>query len=170
MLNVYFRTYPTKDEVIGIACVSPSLQRTLMDTLGLTDDAHGGAITDREALETHYAALGKRVEALLGSRTSAEWKKIFDARGLPAAAVRFAVEMFDDPQTRANGFLYDLPHPALGPVRVLAPPVKMDGDGFRPGAATPPFGSEARSLLLRAGFSESEVEVLVAAKVTRTSF
>jgi CoA:oxalate CoA-transferase len=170
MLNVYFRTYPTKDDVIGIACVSPALQRTLMTTLGLTDEAHGGAITEREELEHHYRALGKRVEAQLASRTTTEWKQIFDERGLPAAAVRFAVEMFDDAQTRANGFLYDLPHPALGPVRVLAPPVKMDGDGFRPGAATPPFGSEARALLKAAGFTEVEIDALVAAKVTRTGF
>jgi crotonobetainyl-CoA:carnitine CoA-transferase CaiB-like acyl-CoA transferase len=170
MLNVYFRTYPTKDDVIGIACVSPALQRTLMATLGLTDEAHGGAIKEREALEHHYMALGKRVEAQLASRTTAEWKRIFDERGLPAAAVRFAVEMFDDEQTRANGFLYDLPHPALGPVRVLAPPVKMDGDGFRPGAATPPFGSEARALLQAAGFDAAEIDALVAAKVTRTGF
>ena len=170
MLNVYFRTYPTKDDVIGIACVSPSLQRTLMDALGLTDEAHGGAIKEREALERHYTALGKRVEAQLAGRTTAEWKRLFDARGLPAAAVRFAVEMFEDEQTRANGFLYDLAHPALGPVRVLAPPVKMDGDGFRPGAATPPFGSETRALLKDAGFDEAAIDTLVAAKVTRTGF
>jgi crotonobetainyl-CoA:carnitine CoA-transferase CaiB-like acyl-CoA transferase len=170
MLNVYFRTYRTKDDVIGIACVSPGLQRTLMDTLGLGDAAHDGAITEREALERHYADLGKRVEALLASRTSAEWKRTFDARGLPAAAVRFAMEMFEDEQTRANGFLYDLPHPALGPVRVLAPPVKMDGGGFSPGAATPPFGSESRAILQDLGFSAAEVEALVAAKVTRTGF
>lgn len=170
MLNVYFRTYPTKDDVIGIACVSPGLQRTLMETLELTDEAHGGAIKERDALERHYTALGKRVEAQFASRTTAEWKRLFDARGLPAAAVRFAVEMFDDEQTRANGFLYDLPHPALGLVRVLAPPVKMDGDGFRPGAATPPFGSETRGLLKELAFADEEIADLIAAKVTRTGF
>lgn len=170
MLNVYFRTYPTKDDVIGIACVSPGLQRTLMQTLGLHDDAHGGAIKERDALERHYTALGKRVEAQIASRTTAEWKRLFDERGLPAAAVRFAVEMFDDEQTRANGFLYDLPHPTLGPVRVLAPPVRLDGDGFQPGAATPPFGSETRALLKRAGFGDADIDALVAAKVTRTGF
>ena len=41
MLNVYFRTYPTKDDVIGIACVSPALQRALMETLDLADDDAG---------------------------------------------------------------------------------------------------------------------------------
>ena len=168
MLNVYFRTYRTKDETIGIACVSPGLQRTLMDTLGLTDEAHGGAIKDRDALERHYAALGKRVEALLASRTSAEWKQIFDKRGLPAAAVRFAMEMFDDEQVRANGYLYDVPHPVLGPVRVVAPPVKLDGGGFQPGPATPAFGSETRAILAAAGYGDEEIDALIAARVTRT--
>lgn len=168
MLSVYFRTYRTKDEVIGLACVSPGLQRTLMETLGLRDDAHDGGIRERDALERHYAVLGQRVEALLASRSSAEWKQIFDERGLPAAAVRFAVEMFDDEQTRVNGFLYDLPHPALGPVRVLAPPVRLDGGGFQPGAATPPFGSDTRAILSDVGFSEREIEALLAAQVTRT--
>ena len=168
MLTVYFRTYPTKDDVIGIACVSPGLQRTLMETLGLVDEAHGGALKERDALERHYTALGARVEALLASRTSAEWKQIFDTRGLPAASVRFAVEMFDDEQTRANGFLYDLPHPALGPVRVLAPPVKLDGNGFQPGAATPPFASETRAILAALSFSAGEIDELVKEKVTRS--
>lgn len=167
MLNVYFRTYRTKDDVIGIACVSPALQRALMETLELTDAAHGGTLPERDDLERHYAALGKQVEAVLASRTSAEWKTRFDARGLPAAAVRFALEMFDDEQALANGFLYDLPHPALGPVRVLAPPVKLDGEGFRPGAATPAFGSETRALLRDLGFGDGEIDALLAAKVTR---
>ena len=156
--------------ICSIACVSPSLQRILMETLGLIDEAHDGTIKERDALERHYTALGRRVEAQFASRTTAEWKRLFDGRGLPAAAVRFAIEMFDDEQTRANGFLYDLPHPALGPVRVLAPPVKMDGDGFRPGAATAPFGSETRALLKDAGFDDAEIDSLVAAKVTHTGF
>jgi len=79
---------------------------------------------------------------VLASRTAAEWKPIFDKRGVPGAAVRFSAELFDDEQARANGFFHDLPHPALGPVRVLAPPVKLDGGGFQPGAPTPAFASQ----------------------------
>src|SRR5262249_19149731 len=35
MLEVYYRTYAAKDDVVGVACVSPGLQRTFMDVLGL---------------------------------------------------------------------------------------------------------------------------------------
>jgi crotonobetainyl-CoA:carnitine CoA-transferase CaiB-like acyl-CoA transferase len=88
---------------------------------------------------------------------------------VPGAAVRFSVELFDDEQARANGFFHDLPHPALGPVRVLAPPVKMDGDGFQPGDPPPAFGSATRAILGELGFDAAAIDALVAAKVTRAS-
>src|SRR5204862_347558 len=145
MVNVYYRTYATKDDVVGVACVSPGLQRAFMEVLGLVDGAPRGA--GRAGLERHYAGLAERCEKVLASRTAAEWKPIFDKRGVPGAAVRFSAELFDDEQARANGFFHDLPHPTLGPVRVLAPPVKLDGGGFLPGAPTPAFASQTRAIL-----------------------
>src|ERR671936_916534 len=167
MLEVYYRTYATKDDVVGIACVSPGLQRTFMDVLGLKDEAPRSA--DRADVERYYADLGRRCEKVLASRTAAEWKPIFDARGVPGAAVRFSTELFDDVQALANGFFHDLPHPALGPVRVLAPPVKLDGDGFQPGAPTPAFASQTRAILGELGFDAAAIDALIAAEVTRSS-
>jgi formyl-CoA transferase len=165
MLHVYYRTYATRDDVVGVACVSPGLQRTFMEMLGLEDTGPRGA--ERAASERYYAELGRRCEAVMASRTAAEWKPIFDKHGVPGAPVRFSTELFDDEQARANGFFHDLPHPALGPVRVLAPPVRLDGDGFRPGAPTPPFASQTRAILDELGFDAAAIDALVAARVTR---
>jgi crotonobetainyl-CoA:carnitine CoA-transferase CaiB-like acyl-CoA transferase len=167
MLEVYYRTYATKDDVVGIACVSPGLQRTFMDVLGLNDEAPRSA--DRAELERYYAELGRRCEKALASRTAAEWKPLFDARGVPGAAVRFSTELFDDEQALANGFFHDLPHPGLGPVRVLAPPVKLDGDGFQPGAPTPPFASQTRAILGELGFDAAAIDLLLKENVTRAT-
>ena len=165
MLEVYYRTYATKDDVVGVACVSPGLQRTFMDVLGLTDD--GPKSVDRATLQRYYAELGARCEAVMASRSAAEWKAVFDARGVPGAAVRFSVELFDDEQARANGFVHELPHPVLGLVRVLAPPVKLDGDGFQPGEPPAPFCSATRAILTELGFDAPAIDSFVAAKVTR---
>lgn len=168
MTHIYYRTYATKDAAVAVACVSPGLQRTFIATLGLSDDAHEGTVS-REALAEHYAALGARAEAVVASRTTEEWKKIFDARGVPSSGVKFALEMFADAQVAANGLMHDLQHPAIGPVRVLAPPLALDGGGFQPGGATPAFASETRAILERLGFSPGEIDALVRDKVTRTS-
>jgi crotonobetainyl-CoA:carnitine CoA-transferase CaiB-like acyl-CoA transferase len=165
MVNVYYRTYATRDAAIAVACVSPGLQRTFMAALELADDAR--LPVGRDEQERHYAALGRRAEAVMASRTTAEWKARFDARGVPAAAVRLPLELLDDEQALANGLLHDLDHPLLGRVRVLAPPVHLDGGGFQPAPPTAPYGSETRVILRGLGFTDAEVTGFLTEGVTR---
>jgi crotonobetainyl-CoA:carnitine CoA-transferase CaiB-like acyl-CoA transferase len=167
--NVYYRSYATRDAAIAIACVGPGMQRALMRAVGLVDDAHEGRPPARDAEAGYYLDLGQRVEIVLRERTTAEWRKLFDAAGIPAGEVRLPLEMLDDPQALANGMLHDLEHPALGPIRVVGPPVKLDGDGFRAAPVTPPFGSETRAILASLGFADADVNALVAAGVTACS-
>jgi CoA:oxalate CoA-transferase len=166
MINVYYRTYATKDAALAIACVSPGIQRTLMKVVGFEDDAHVRPLGDREAQLRHYRALGARMEALMATRSTAEWKALFDASGIPISGVKLTFEMLDDEQVRGNAFSRDLDHPVLGAVRVLSPPLRLDGDGFRPGRATAAFGSETRTILRELGFSDDEAAGLVAEGVT----
>jgi formyl-CoA transferase len=166
MVNVYYRTYATRDSAIAIACVSPGIQRTLMRTVGMEDEAIERPIADRDAALKHYAALGARMEALMASRTTAEWKAIFDAAGIPGSGVKFPVELLDDEQAVANGFVRDLEHPALGTVRVLSTPLRLSDGGFQPRGATAPFGSETRAILGELGFAEPEIAGLLADGIT----
>ena len=167
MMHVYYRVYATKDAAVAVACVSRGLQRELMTAVGLEDAAHARPFDDRDAEASHYGALGARMEALLASRPTAEWRALFDAHGIPAAGVALPMELLDDEQALANGLLHDLDHPALGPVRVLSTPVGLDGDGFRPAPATAPFGADTRTILHELGFSHEDVTRLIAARVTR---
>jgi crotonobetainyl-CoA:carnitine CoA-transferase CaiB-like acyl-CoA transferase len=120
--HVYYRTYSTKDAAIAIACVGPGMQRALVNALGLTDDAHQGKPVPAEMAATYYGELGRRAEAVMRGKTTAEWRKIFDAVGIPAGEVRLPVEMLDDPQPLANGMFADVDHPQIGPIRVVGPP------------------------------------------------
>jgi crotonobetainyl-CoA:carnitine CoA-transferase CaiB-like acyl-CoA transferase len=166
MRRVYYRTFRTKDAAIAIACVSPGLQRALMRAMGLADEAHERPPAGPAAQARHYHALGDRVEAAMASRTTAEWKAIFDAHGVPASGVRFPLELLDDEQALANQMLHDVAHPALGPVRVLSTPINMDREGFCPAPATQPFASEARAILRGAGFADQEIDAFIADGVT----
>jgi formyl-CoA transferase len=165
--HVYYRSYATRDAAIAIACVGPGMQRALMRAVGLVDEAHEGRPPAGDAEAAYYLALGRQVEALMRERTTAEWRKIFDAAGIPAGEVRLPIEMLDDPQVLANDMLHDLEHSVLGLIRVVGSPVTLDGGGFRPARATPPFGSETRSILRELGLADADVDALVAAGVTR---
>ncbi|HEY5724955.1 MAG TPA: CoA transferase, partial [Methylomirabilota bacterium] len=124
-------------------------------------------IADPAEQQRHYDTLGGAMEALLKTRTTAEWKKACDAHGLPAAGVRLPVELMDDEQVLANEMLHDLDHPALGPVRVVSNPVKLNDAGFRHSPPTRPFGSETRELLAELGFTAEEVADMLREGATR---
>jgi crotonobetainyl-CoA:carnitine CoA-transferase CaiB-like acyl-CoA transferase len=166
-VNVYYRTYATRDAALAVACGSPALRRAFIKAIGLSDDALDRPIADRAKEVEHYLALRQRVEAIVATRTTAEWQTTLEAAGVPAAGVKLPLELLDDEQPLANGMLHDLTHPVLGPVRVLAPPLGMDGGGFVPAQATAPFGSETQAILGELGFSSAEVDALLAEGVTR---
>jgi formyl-CoA transferase len=165
MSSVYYRTFATKDATVAIACVSPQMQRALMKATGLADESHTQLVA-RERQPEHYSALQARIEAVMKERTTAEWKAIFDAHGVPNSGVKFPIEMLDDEQVLANGFTTDLEHPALGTVRVLSTPVSLDDGGFAASPFTPGFGTETHQILAALGFSGDEIEALLAAHAT----
>jgi CoA:oxalate CoA-transferase len=160
MGSVYYRCFATKDSAIAIACVSPSLRKKLMQATGLDDPAIEGRVPEAEIPE-HYARLQAEIEAVMATRTTAEWQAHFNSLGLPASAVRFPLELLDDPQARENGMFHDFEHPLLGPVTVLSAPVAVGEAGFRPAHVTQPLGSESEPLLLELGFTRAEAARLV---------
>lgn len=159
LISVYYRTYATRDAALAIACGSPGLRRKFMDAVGQHDPALDGPVADEEA---HYAALKAKVEAVIASRTTADWRAALETRGVPASGVTLPVEILDDPQPEANGMFHRYDHPALGPVTVLGAPLRQGDDGFVAGPPTPPFGSETRAILAWAGLAEADVDRLVA--------
>src|SRR5499426_359659 len=166
-VNIYYRTYATRDAALAVACGSPALRRAFIKAVGLSDDALDRPIADRAKEVEHYVALRQRVEAIVATRSTAEWQTTLEASGVPAAGVKLPLELLDDEQPLDNGMLHDLTHPVLGPVRVLAPPLGMDGGGFVPAQATAPFGSETRAILSDLGFSTAEIDALLNDGVTR---
>jgi len=161
MTAVYYRTYATKDAALAIACGSPALRRRFIAAIGLDDPALEGAITDEAALDEHYARLKSAAETVVAGRTTVEWQRILEAAGVPASGVMLPIEALDAAQPAANGMFHRYDHAQLGPVTVLAAPLAVGDGGFAAGLPTPPFGSEVRDILSRAGFAGAELERLL---------
>jgi crotonobetainyl-CoA:carnitine CoA-transferase CaiB-like acyl-CoA transferase len=113
-VNVYYRTYATRDAALAVACGSPALRRAFIKAVGLSDEALDRPITDRAKEVEHYVALRRKVEAIVVTRTTADWQATMEAAGVPAAGVKLPLELLDDEQALANEMLHDLTHPVLG--------------------------------------------------------
>ncbi len=164
MADIYFRTYTTADGWLAVACGSTRLRAAFCLAIGLEDDYTGD---DPNNHEEHYERLRLAAEQIILSQPTAHWEALLADAGVPVSRVLLPFELLDDPQVEANSMLYDMEHPAAGPIRVLAPPVVLDEDGFRPPSATAPFASETRALLTELGFDGGQVDGLIESGVTR---
>ncbi|MXX81010.1 MAG: CoA transferase [Chloroflexi bacterium] len=166
MADIYFRTYTTSDGWLAVACGSTRLRAAFSLAIGLEDEYTGD---DPNHHAEHYEHLREAAEAIMQSRPTDEWEALLAEAGVPASRVLMPFEILDDPQAAANDMLYDLDHPQIGPVRLLAPPVALDEHGFQQPQATKPFASETLAILVELGFVESEIDQFVESGVTRDS-
>ena len=165
MADIYFRTYTTADGWVAVACGSRKLRAAFIAAIGLDDPHAGDEVEDPD----YYRNLQQQAEARMAERTTAEWEAVLAEAGVPGSRVLLPFEILDDPQAAANDMLYDLDHPAMGAVRLLAPPVALDEAGFQPPHAPRAFTSETRGILADLGFDDEAVDGLVADGVTRAS-
>lgn len=166
MADIYFRTYTTSDGWLAVACGSTRLRAAFSLAIGLEDEYTGD---DPNHHAEHYERLREAAEAIMLTRPTSEWESVLAEAGVPASRVLMPFEILDDPQADANDMLYDLEHPEIGPVRILAPPVALDQDGFQQPPATKPFASETREILAELGFDDSQIDGFVDSGVTRDS-
>ena len=160
MFTVYYRTFVTRDSHIAVACGSLSLREKFAKCLSIEDPALAGGFEGD--LDTHYASLAKRVEEIVASEPSDVWVDRLRTAGVPVSKVRMPIELHGDEQVEANNMFHTFVHPEAGNMTIVAPPLSLDENGFRPGAPTPAFGSEARSILSEVGLNNREIDNLFA--------
>ena len=166
--GIYYRGYLTRDGALAVGCLSDSTRARMRQALGIeesTDEQSpeaGGRRVRRASAE-----LIQRVEALLKERTTEEWMQIFDRHGVPASPVYFVEELLEHPQVIENEYAVELEHDLTGPETMAAAPLKMSASPPQPQGAAPPLGRDTRKLLASIGYSDEQIEALIAAGAVR---
>jgi formyl-CoA transferase len=97
----------------------------------------------------------------LGRDTRAHWIEKLTAAGIPCGSVRDFQELFADAQIGARSMTVDVPHPRVGPLRVLGTPLKLSATP--PCVRTPPplLGEHTDAILTRdLGCTRDEIAAL----------
>jgi crotonobetainyl-CoA:carnitine CoA-transferase CaiB-like acyl-CoA transferase len=106
----------------------------------------------------HTAEAVAIFDQVFATRTLDEWKRALVTTKGVWSPVQTPVEVFDDPQTVANGFLRQVDY-ATGPVRIPVPPVLFDQEGGDPPPA-PDFGQHTDEVLSELGLSAARIAAL----------
>jgi formyl-CoA transferase len=168
--NNYYRVYETADGLIAVACLNNRQRRALRDVIGAQDPTVDGTVYDwfsEDVREAHHGNV-EVFEAAFHKRSTAAWIDALDAADAPCARVNFPEEVFEHPHVVANDLMLDLNHSVLGPLRMPAPPMRMSETPTGNPLPPPALGEHGPAILRELGYTEAEVERLLAGGVLFT--
>jgi crotonobetainyl-CoA:carnitine CoA-transferase CaiB-like acyl-CoA transferase len=141
------QTFPTKDGWIFIMCMTQKFWLSLCEVMERGDLLADPRFPDPSARARHRAEMTDALDPTFRTRTTADWLARFNGL-LPAAPVNKLDAALDSIFARETGMVSSVPHPVRGTLRVIANPIRVDGERLAQ-AACSPLGADNDSLLGR---------------------
>jgi len=152
--------YRTRDGWIFVMCMTEKFWLALLGVLGREDLATDARYADAGSRRTHRDALTVVLDAEFGRQPTQYWLDRLQGL-LPVAPVYDLPQALDNPFAQAVGMVRPLPHPARTDFRVLANPIRIDGERL-PSRCAPGLGEHTVDTLRAAGYTPAEIAALVA--------
>jgi len=162
----YRRPYRTSD---GYVCMLPYTRRHWQDffrLIGREDMVEDPRVTNPAKRSESVDELYRMVAAAVETWTTKDLIAALDGADIPAGPVHELAAVYDDPHLNATGFFRHVEHPTEGPLVLTDVPV---GFSKSPGAIrrhAPRLGEQSVELLREAGYSDADIERMIADGVT----
>ncbi|GAB6876623.1 CaiB/BaiF CoA transferase family protein [Thermaerobacter litoralis] len=153
---VPYQAFATADGHLIVAVGNDSLWRRFCEAAERPDLAADPRYATNAGRVEHREELLPELEALMRSRTTAEWLRRLDRAGVPAGPILSIADLAQDPHVQHRQMIVSLEHPRAGVIRVTGIPVKLSAT---PGAiyAPPPLlGQHTDQVLEELGLPAEE--------------
>ncbi len=162
LLTAPYQAFRASDGWINLGGANQANWERITDVLGHPEWRDDPRFTSNSARMQHLEALAATMDAVLVTRSKAEWIAAFDAAGVPVGPVHTIGEALNHPQTLARGMVGDLVHPQAGPTKALGCPIHFSETATRISRPAPLLGEHTRNVLRDYGYSDDEIDVFVA--------
>jgi len=148
------------DKWISLAMLQPDRYwKDFCATIGRKDLIEDPRFSDIKSRGKNAVALIEMLDQVFATRPRDEWMRTLKAGGdFIYTVVNSVSDLPDDPQVKANNYVVDYEHPALGSMTLLGMPIKLSATPGDPRGHAPELGEHTESLLTETlGYSWDEV-------------
>jgi len=139
------QTFRTADGWIFIMCMVDKFWDNLVDAIGRPELKSDPRFCSQAERRRNRDLLTEVIDGELCRRTTADWLRTFSGL-LPAAPVFELDQALASPFVAETGMVRTVPHPQRGDFKVLANPLKIDGERPQQSAA-PALGADNAAIL-----------------------
>jgi crotonobetainyl-CoA:carnitine CoA-transferase CaiB-like acyl-CoA transferase len=135
------------DGYLNIQAGAEADYRKLCDALGLPELKEDPRFAIRKDRVIHQDVLIPLLESRIRPRTVRELAEDLVARGVVASPIYRANEVVTDPQVVHRGLHFEVPHPTVGKVPLVASPLRMSATPVEQYLAPPTLGQHTTEVL-----------------------
>jgi crotonobetainyl-CoA:carnitine CoA-transferase CaiB-like acyl-CoA transferase len=157
-----YQAFAARDGRLMVAAANDRLFAALVEAVGLPELASDPRFATNKDRVANREELTPLLEDRFAAEDRAVWIERLGEAGVPAAPVQDVSEVATAEQTEALGILQELQHPSVSNLRLPAFPVSLDGERLAHRSAPPELGADTREVLAEAGYSEAEIDRLIA--------
>ncbi len=165
LLTAPYQAFQARDGFINIGGANQSNWERIAEVLGHPEWRGDPRFATNSARMANRDALVVAMNAVLVTRTRAEWMALLDGAGVPAGPVHSLGEALTHPQALARGMVVDLVHPEAGATRAIGCPLHFSATPTRVDRPAPLLGEHTRELLREFDYTDAQVDAFIAAGV-----
>lgn len=138
-------SFACSEGIISLGVNEESHFRNLATALGRDDWLTDPRFAERPARKVHAEALVTEIEAVLATRSAAEWEPVLQQAGVPAARLRTLPECLASAQVRDRHYIHTDPETGLATPTL---PFRLNGAAaHRPDRPAPRHGADTDDIL-----------------------
>ena len=161
LLTAPYQAFEASDGWINIGGANQANWERICEVLGHPEWRADPRFASNSERMAHLDELVERINAVVRTRSRADWQAAFDAAGVPAGPVHSIGEALSHPQTLARGMVVETVHPQAGPTRGVGCPIHFSATPTPASTAAPLLGQHTRELLREAGYGDAQIDDLI---------